>query len=43
MRSPVDEVIKFHGHLCPGLVIGIRAAEIALREVGPLQSRAEGR
>ena len=25
----------FHGHMCPGLAIGIRAAEIALREIGP--------
>lgn len=23
------------GHLCPGLVVGIRAAEVALREIGP--------
>ena len=28
-------VVKFHGHSCPGLAIGIRAAEIALREIGP--------
>ncbi len=26
---------SFHGHMCPGLAIGIRAAEIALREIGP--------
>lgn len=26
---------QFHGHMCPGLAVGIRAAEIALREVGP--------
>jgi len=25
----------FHGHMCPGLAIGIRAAEVALRDVGP--------
>ncbi|MCX7671169.1 MAG: FmdE family protein [Anaerolineae bacterium] len=25
---------RFHGHMCPGLAIGIRAAEIALAEVG---------
>ena len=35
MRDKVDDVIRFHGHLCPGLAIGVRAAEIALREVGP--------
>jgi len=26
--------IVFHGHYCPGLTIGYRAAEIALRELG---------
>ena len=31
----VQKVKEFHGHMCPGLAIGIRAAEIALREVGP--------
>jgi len=25
---------RFHGHMCPGLAIGIRAAEIVLREIG---------
>jgi formylmethanofuran dehydrogenase subunit E len=28
-------VIQFHGHFCPGLAIGVRAAELALREIGP--------
>lgn len=35
----MDETIKrakdFHGHLCGGLTIGVRASEIALREIGP--------
>ena len=31
----LDAIIKFHGHLCPGLAIGIRAAEMALKEIGP--------
>jgi len=26
---------RFHGHSCPGLTMGIRVAEIALREIGP--------
>ncbi len=30
----IDKVIQFHGHKCPGLAIGIRAAEIALKDVG---------
>jgi len=28
-------VVQFHGHFCPGLAIGVRAAELALREIGP--------
>jgi formylmethanofuran dehydrogenase subunit E len=36
-RNPIDEkliqqTIHFHGHSCPGLAIGIRAAELALAE-----------
>ncbi len=31
----IAAIIRFHGHLCPGLAIGIRAPEIALREIGP--------
>ncbi len=30
----IKEIIKFHGHKCPGLAIGIRASEIALRDIG---------
>jgi len=29
------KVVDFHGHMCPGLALGIRVAEIALREIGP--------
>ena len=31
----VEDIVRFHGHMCPGLAMGIRAAEAALREVGP--------
>ena len=31
----IEGTQRFHGHMCPGLAIGIRAAEIALREIGP--------
>lgn len=31
----VDRIVEFHGHMCPGLAMGIRAAEVALAEVGP--------
>lgn len=30
-----EQVIRFHGHSCPGLAIGIRAAELAQRELDP--------
>lgn len=33
--STIDRVIAFHGHLCPGLMTGVRAAEAALRRLGP--------
>lgn len=31
----VEDVVAFHGHTCPGLAIGIRAAELALLRFGP--------
>lgn len=30
----IEETIRFHGHWCPGLAIGIRASEWALQEMG---------
>lgn len=33
-RERFDAVIAFHGHACPGLAIGVRAAEVALAESG---------
>ena len=35
MDEMIQKVRDFHGHLCAGLTIGVRAAEIALREIGP--------
>jgi len=32
----IAKVVNFHGHSCPGLSIGIRASEIARRELGDL-------
>ena len=29
----IDKVVAFHGHLCPGLAIGIRVAEMAFNEL----------
>jgi len=34
-EEKVRETVAFHGHMCPGLAVGIRAAELALRETGP--------
>lgn len=31
--AKIDEVIAFHGHWCPGVTMGIRVAEVALREM----------
>ena len=39
--ATVEEIVRFHGHMCPGLAMGIRAAEIALREVGGHSSDEE--
>ena len=30
----LDDVAAFHGHLCPGLLIGYRAALVALNFLG---------
>lgn len=37
----LDEVIAFHGHCCPGLTIGYRAAQIALRALGVERAQDE--
>ena len=39
----INATIAFHGHSCPGLAIGMRAAEIALQEMagaGPADAAA---
>ncbi|MEO7555274.1 MAG: FmdE family protein [Acidimicrobiales bacterium] len=33
-QETIDQIVQFHGHLCPGLAMGIRAAEVALAETG---------
>jgi formylmethanofuran dehydrogenase subunit E len=33
MRDLVEKAVAFHGHYCPGLEIGYRAAVIAMREL----------
>ena len=34
-EETLDRIVDFHGHMCPGLAMGIQAATIALREIGP--------
>lgn len=33
-KKRIAETVKFHGHECPGLWLGIKAAELCLRELG---------
>jgi len=37
----IEGARQFHGHSCPGLSIGIRVSEAALREIGPHSSDEE--
>jgi formylmethanofuran dehydrogenase subunit E len=36
----IDQTINFHGHSCPGLAIGIRAAEMAMAKMGKINQNA---
>jgi formylmethanofuran dehydrogenase subunit E len=33
-EATLQRAVEFHGHLCPGLTMGLQAAQLALREVG---------
>jgi formylmethanofuran dehydrogenase subunit E len=33
-KDLIEKTIAFHGHSCPGLAVGIRAAELALQKLG---------
>ncbi len=33
-EQTLERVVAFHGHMCPGLAMGVQAAKIALREIG---------
>jgi formylmethanofuran dehydrogenase subunit E len=35
------ETIRFHGHMCPGLAIGYRAAKVAMERLGSLRAEDE--
>jgi formylmethanofuran dehydrogenase subunit E len=39
--AEIEPVVRFHGHWCPGIAIGIRASQVALREIGPHSRDAE--
>ncbi len=41
-RATIDDVVRFHGHLCPGLLIGYRAALAALDLLGVGRAADEG-
>ena len=32
-KNLIEKTIEFHGHNCPGLSIGIRASELAIKEL----------
>lgn len=34
-QETVERIVEFHGHMCPGLAMGVQAASIALRDIGP--------
>jgi len=37
--SPLELAIQFHGHICPGLLMGVRAAELAQKQLGASQDQ----
>ena len=41
IADDLARTIAFHGHYCPGLTIGYRAAQIALRELGVARAADE--
>ena len=38
-EKQVEDAVRFHGHECPGLWIGIRAAELCLSKIGANTAR----
>jgi len=36
-----EEVVRFHGHVCPGLAMGFRAASLAVQELASLRAGDE--
>jgi len=42
LPDDLGRAVEFHGHLCPGLAMGYRAARIAMRELGADRPEDEG-
>jgi formylmethanofuran dehydrogenase subunit E len=42
-KKVLDESVKFHGHLCPGQVLGVRMSMLGLREIGILDPKGKDR
>jgi len=40
-HEDLENAIRFHGHLCPGLALGYRVAKAALRELGAERPKDE--
>ena len=41
LEPGLAEVIRFHGHMCPGLAIGYRAAKIIMERLGSIRAEDE--
>ncbi|PLX47298.1 MAG: formylmethanofuran dehydrogenase [Desulfobulbaceae bacterium] len=41
MQKEFSDVVRFHGHACPGLAFGYRVAAAALEALGPCRPRQE--
>ena len=39
--SPLELAIQFHGHICPGLLMGVRAAQLAMDQLSLERDRDE--
>ncbi|MCL6612820.1 MAG: TraR/DksA C4-type zinc finger protein [Peptococcaceae bacterium] len=40
-KTPWEKAVEFHGHSCPGLAVGYRVAQVAMRELEEMRSPDE--
>lgn len=40
-KSPWEKAVEFHGHACPGLAMGYKAAEAAIKSLGDVRDTDE--